>query len=120
MAALIHGLAALFAAAGASAAPPPPEPPPAFTRELHRDWAPDCADLRRNLQIRVEFTVDQDGRLVDRVTAGGAEKSRDPHVRSAAQRAIQAVYNAAPFRSLPPEFFGERIAVTFDAAEACS
>jgi protein TonB len=64
--------------------------------------------------------VDRAGRLVGRVTARGAEKSRDPHVRSAAQRAIQAVYNAAPFRSLPPEFFGERIAVTFDAAEACS
>jgi hypothetical protein len=58
--------------------------------------------------------------LAARPTAGKAEKSRDPAVRSAARRAIQSVYNAAPFRDLPPELYGQPIAVKFNAAEACS
>jgi hypothetical protein len=37
----------------------------------------------------------------------------------AADRAVRAVYAAAPFRGLPREFYGDRIAVNFNAREAC-
>jgi hypothetical protein len=36
------------------------------------------------------------------------------------RRAVRAVYAAAPFRNLPREFYGEQIAVNFNAREACS
>ena len=39
---------------------------------------------------------------------------------TAADRAISAVYAAAPFRTLPREFYGEPIRVNFDASKACS
>ena len=39
---------------------------------------------------------------------------------AAANRAVSAVYAAAPFRNLPREFYGERVAVNFNAREACA
>jgi periplasmic protein TonB len=39
---------------------------------------------------------------------------------AAATRARSAVFAAAPFRTLPREFYGERISVNFNAREACS
>jgi hypothetical protein len=39
--------------------------------------------------------------------------------KAAAERAIRAVYAAAPFRTLPRQFYGDRIAVNFNAREAC-
>ena len=120
MTALIHGLAALALAASGAPAVAPADAPDALAQELHRGWTPNCADSPRDLQIRVAFTLGEGGRLVGRVKAGGAETSRDPLVRSDAQRAIQAVYNAAPFPSVPPEFYGQKIIVKFNTAEACS
>ena len=46
----------------------------------------------------------------------------DPDARKllvAAERAIRAVFAAAPFRDLPRQFYGDRIAVNFNAREAC-
>ncbi|MDB5445924.1 MAG: hypothetical protein JWQ97_1241, partial [Phenylobacterium sp.] len=40
--------------------------------------------------------------------------------RTAADRAVSAVYAAAPFRTLPREFYGQSIGVNFDAQKACS
>jgi hypothetical protein len=123
MAALIPSLAALaLAAAGGEAAQAhrPSAAMAALADELHRHWALECHEKHRDLKFRVVFTLKEDGRLAGRPDAGKAERSRDPAVRSAAWRAIQSVYNAAPFRDLPPELYGRPITVRFNAAEACS
>jgi protein TonB len=88
--------------------------------ELTRRWNPNCdVEGGRDVQLRVTFTIGQGGQVVGdavpQIKSGGGEVAR-----AAADRAVRAVYAAAPFRSLPREFYGEKIAVNFNAREACS
>jgi hypothetical protein len=53
------------------------------------------------------------------VEAGGLERSDNAVARAAAERAIRAVHQAAPFPDLASPA-GQRIAVNFNAREACS
>jgi len=92
-----------------------------LSEELQRRWNPNCeVEGGRDVQIRVTFTLGANGQVVGDVTAGGEERSANAVVQTAADRAIRAVYAASPFRTLPREFYGERIAVKFNAREACS
>jgi outer membrane biosynthesis protein TonB len=92
-----------------------------LTDELRRRWNPNCeVEGGRDVKLRVVFTLGESGNVVGEVSADGEENSSNPVVRAAADRAIRAVYAAAPFRTLPREFYGERIAVRFNAQEACS
>lgn len=88
--------------------------------ELTRRWNPNCdVEGGRDVQLRVTFTIGQGGQVVG--TAAAQIKSAPNEVaRAAADRAVRAVYAAAPFRTLPREFYGEKIAVNFNAREACS
>ena len=88
--------------------------------ELQRRWNPNCdVEGGRDVQVRVTFSLGSSGMVLGDVGAGGAEHSPNPVVRAAAERAIRAVYAAAPFRNLPREYYGDRIAVNFNAQEAC-
>ena len=67
------------------------------------------------------------GDQVLRVTADGGltlytttAPQGSPVSQAGAERAVRAVYAAAPFRGLPREFYGDRIAVNFNAREACA
>lgn len=92
-----------------------------MSEELQRRWNPNCdVEGGRDVRIRVVFTLGSGGQVVGQVDAGGAERSSNPVVQTAAERAIRAVYAAAPFRTLPRQFYGDRIAVNFNAREACS
>lgn len=92
-----------------------------LSEELQRRWNPNCeVEAARNVRVRVTFRLGSDGRVVGDVRAGGQENSSDPVVRAAAERAIRAVYSAAPFTTLPREFYGDQIAVSFNAAQACA
>lgn len=89
--------------------------------ELQRRWNPNCeVDGGREVRLRVTFTIGTNGQVTGDVSAGGDERSANAVVQAAAERAIRAVYAASPFRSLPPEFYGQRVAVRFNAREACS
>jgi protein TonB len=89
--------------------------------ELRRRWNPNCdVEGGRDVQVRVVFALGEGGNVVGEVGAGGAENSGNAVVKAAAERAIRAVYAAAPFRTLPREFYGQRIAVKFNAQEACA
>ena len=88
--------------------------------ELTRRWNPNCeVEGGRDVQVRVTFTIGAGGQVVGDVT---------PQIKSAvsavskigAERAVSAVFAAAPFRNLPREFYGERIAVNFNAQKACT
>jgi protein TonB len=88
--------------------------------ELQRRWNPNC-DIEggRDVQVRVLFTIGAGGQVVGDAQSE-IKSAQTPVSRTAAQRAVSAVYAAAPYRNLPREFYGERIAVTFNAREACS
>jgi outer membrane biosynthesis protein TonB len=88
--------------------------------ELQRRWNPNCdVEGGRDVQLRVTFTLGAGGQVVGDVAAQ-IKGPATPVARSASDRAISAVYAAAPFRTLPREFYGEKIAVNFNAREACS
>ena len=71
------------------------------------------------MQVRVTFVIGAGGQVVGDV-ASQIKGTQTPVSRTAAERAVSAVYAAAPFRNLPREFYGDKIAVNFNAREACS
>jgi periplasmic protein TonB len=92
-----------------------------LSEELQRRWNPNCeVEGGRDVRLKVTFTIGPAGSVIGEVTAGGAERSPNAVIRAAAERAIRAVYAASPFRSIPRDFWGERIIVNFDAREACA
>jgi outer membrane biosynthesis protein TonB len=91
-----------------------------LTEELQRRWNPNCDVAEaRAVVVRVTFTLNSGGGVQGEVQS----QIRGPQTaagRAAAQRAVSAVYAAAPFRTLPREFYGQPIGVNFDAQQACS
>ena len=91
-----------------------------LTDELQRRWNPNCeVEGGRDVKVQVVFTLGAGGQVVGNV-ASQIAGAHTPVSRTAAERAVSAVYAAAPFRSLPREFYGDRIKVNFNAREACS
>lgn len=92
-----------------------------LANELQRRWNPNCeVEGGRDVKVRVTFTLGSGGQLVGAVQAGGQENSANPVVKAAAERAIRAVHQAAPFSTLPRGFFGQAVTVNFNAREACA
>ena len=88
--------------------------------ELQRRWNPNCeVEGGRDVQVRVSFTLGAGGQVGD-VDAGGLEKSSNPVVAAAADRAIRAVHQAAPFSAQYRDAFGQRVTVNFNGREACA
>ncbi len=88
--------------------------------KLQRLWNPNCeVEGGRDVKVRATFQLGPAGQLVGAVDAGGLEHSSSPVVRAAAERAIRAVNQAAPFSTLPRGFFNQRVTVNFNAREAC-
>ena len=92
-----------------------------LANELQRRWNPNCeVEGGRDVKVRVTFTLGSGGQVVGVVQAGGQENSANPVVKAAAERAIRAVHQAAPFSTLPHGFFGQAVTVNFNAREACA
>lgn len=91
-----------------------------LTEELQRRWNPNCeVEGGRDVQVRVSFVLGAGGGVVGDV-ASEIRGAQNPVSRAGAERAVRAVYAAAPFRDLPRQFYGDRITVNFNAREACS
>lgn len=91
-----------------------------LTDELQRRWNPNCdVEGGRDVQVRVAFVIGAGGQVVGNV-ASQIKGAQNAVSVAAAERAVRAVYAAAPFRNLPREFYGDKIAVNFNAREACS
>src|SRR5262249_21278468 len=74
---------------------------------VERRWNPNC-DVAggRDVQVSVVFRIDSSGQVVGQV--GSQIRSAQTEVaRAAADRAVRAVYAAAPFRNLPRELYGQ-------------
>lgn len=90
-----------------------------MTEELRRLWIPNCdVEGGRDVLVRVTFQLGVSGQVVGDVISQ-IQGARSPLATAAAERAVRAVYAAAPFRGLPREFYGDRVAVNFNAREAC-
>ncbi|MDB5422991.1 MAG: hypothetical protein JWQ29_407 [Phenylobacterium sp.] len=91
-----------------------------LTDELQRRWNPNCdVEGGRDVQVRVAFVIGAGGQVVGEV-ASQIKGAQNAVSQAAADRAVRAVYAASPFRNLPREFYGDKIAVNFNAREACS
>jgi outer membrane biosynthesis protein TonB len=91
-----------------------------LAEELQRRWNPNCAvEGGQDVVVKVDFLLGAGGQVVGNV-ASQIQGPRNPVSQAAADRAVRAVYAAAPFRGLPREFYGDRIKVTFNAREACA
>jgi len=89
--------------------------------ELQRRWNPNCAVAdARQVVVAVTFTLNSGGGVIGQVRGQLAQGAQTPAASTAADRAVSAVYAAAPFRSLPREVYGQPIRVNFDARKACS
>jgi outer membrane biosynthesis protein TonB len=92
-----------------------------LAEELQRRWNPNCeVQGGRDVQVKVTFELGAGGQVVGQVGSQVLSGPSGDVTRAAADRAVRAVYAAAPFRDLPREFYGERISVNFNAHEACS
>ena len=88
--------------------------------ELQRRWNPNCDVVGgREVLVRVVFRLGVGGQVVGEVKSE-IKSAQTGVAQAGAERAIRAVYAAAPFRGLPREFYGSSIAVNFNAREACS
>jgi len=91
-----------------------------LVEELQRRWNPNCdVEGGRDVQVRVVFTIGAGGQVVGDA-ASQIKSTPNAVAQAGAERAMRAVYAAAPYRTLPREFYGTRIAVNFNAREACS
>ncbi|MBO9708623.1 MAG: energy transducer TonB [Caulobacter sp.] len=89
--------------------------------EIQRRWNPNCeVEGGADVQVKVSFKLAPGGRIVGAVTAGGAENSPNATVKAAADRAIRAVYQSAPFEGLPPDYYGQQLNLNFKARDACA
>jgi outer membrane biosynthesis protein TonB len=87
---------------------------------VERRWNPNCNVAGgRDVQVSVTFRIDSSGQVIGDV--GSQIRSAQNEVsRAAADRAVRAVYAAAPFRDLPRELYGQSFKLNFDAKDACS
>jgi outer membrane biosynthesis protein TonB len=91
-----------------------------LAEELQRRWNPNCEVVGgRDVVVTVTFQLGVGGQVVGQATPK-IDSGRSAVAQVGADRAVRAVYQTAPFRSLPREYYGERIAVTFDARQACA
>jgi outer membrane biosynthesis protein TonB len=91
-----------------------------LAEELQRRWNPNCdVEGGRDVMVKVAFQLGAGGQVVGDVVPQ-IQGARTPVAQASADRAVRAVYAAAPFRGLPREFYGDRIAVNFNAREACA
>jgi outer membrane biosynthesis protein TonB len=88
--------------------------------DLQRRWNPNCAvEGGRDVLVTVYFTLGAGGQVSGDVTPE-IKSVRNAVSLAGANRAVSAVYAAAPYRNLPREFYGERIHVNFNAQKACA
>lgn len=92
-----------------------------LVQELQRRWNPNCeVEGGRDVVVRVVFNIGSGGQLVGQVTSEIRQGGNSAVARTSAERAERAVYAASPFRGLSRDYYGQRIAVNFNAREACA
>lgn len=100
--------------------------------ELQRRWKPNCSLDGRRIIVKATFTIgfggqvvgdvksEYQGRVIERsLNVNCSSNDTECMVQAAADRAVSAIFAAAPYRGLPRNLYGQRISVNFNAREAC-
>lgn len=88
--------------------------------EVQDRWNPNCeVEAGAGINVRVVFVIGPGGRIVGQPESPGTS-SPDPMVKTASDRAIRALFAASPFAYLPSDLYGQKIALNFNAKQACS
>ena len=88
--------------------------------EVQDRWNPNCeVEGGANVNVRVVFVIGPGGRVVGQPESPGTS-SPDPVVKAASDRAVRALLQASPFAYLPSDLYGQKIALNFNAKQACS
>lgn len=95
----------------------------ALGAELEKLWHYNCdVEGAQNVTITVSFAITPNGFVQPNSVRAtkGEDRSTDPVVKVAAERAIRAVYQLDALRKIPPDFYGQRVASNFSGRSACS
>ena len=88
--------------------------------EVQERWNPNCeVEAGAGVNVRVVFVIGPGGRIVGQPESPGTS-SPDALVKTASDRAIRALFAASPFAYLPSDLYGQKIALNFNAKQACS
>ena len=68
--------------------------------------------------MRVVFVIGPGGRIVGQPETPG--NASDALTKAASDRAVRALFAASPFAYLPSDLYGQKIALNFNAKQACS
>lgn len=89
--------------------------------DLGRRWNPNCQIAGgRDVKLRISFVIGANGRLRGEPVSSGAGAAEGSVVRAASDAAVRAIRKSEPFTSFPPELYGEKISVNFNADQVCS
>jgi len=87
--------------------------------EVQDRWNPNCeVEAGAGINVRVVFVIGPGGRIVGHPETPG--NAPDAMTKAASDRAVRALFAAAPFAYLPSDLYGQKIALNFNAKQACS
>lgn len=89
--------------------------------DLGRRWTPNClVEGGADVNIKVSFIVSSNGRLLADPTSSGSGAPVGSLTRAGSDAAIRAIRMTEPFPNFPPELYGEKITVNFNANQVCA
>jgi outer membrane biosynthesis protein TonB len=104
--------------------------------EIQKRWNPNCEVAGSGeIQVRVSFKLAGGGRIEGKVVGVMSSLSgrplgvvplpagavpQDQTAQALGERAVRAVYEAAPFVGLPPSYYGQQLNLNFKARDACA
>lgn len=87
--------------------------------EIQRRWNPNCnVEGGRDVRLRVHFQLGMSGQVVGTPTVQ-VLSAPGPVAEAAKDRAVRALYAAAPFRTVPRDLYGQSFNINFAAQKAC-
>ena len=89
--------------------------------DLGRRWNPNClVEGGADVNIKVSFIVASNGRLLADPTSSGGNAAPGSLTRAGSDAAIRAIRMTEPFPNFPPELYGEKVTVNFNANQVCA
>jgi len=89
--------------------------------DLGRRWNPNClVEGGADVNMKVSFIVSSNGRLLADPVSSGKDAPPGSLMRAGSDAAVRAIRMTEPFPNFPPELYGEKITVNFNANQVCA
>lgn len=89
--------------------------------DLGRRWNPNClVEGGSDVNVKVSFIVSSNGRLLTDPVSSSRDAPPGSLVRAGSDAAVRAIRMTEPFPNFPPELYGEKITVNFNANQVCA